>query len=139
MSRTPSAAVRPFPSSRPWARHADATWVRARSRPSAMPVAPVEGAPDPRLDEALKLFLAVGAVVVLLLPGARGSVASIGWLPMWLLGMPLVALWALRGFRLPWGSRVAEALPASSRRRRLVPQARRRARASVAPAHARAA
>ena len=60
------------------ARHADATWVRARSRPSAMPVAPVEGPPDPRLDEALKLFLAVGAVVVLLLPGARGSVASIG-------------------------------------------------------------
>ncbi|WP_156963015.1 hypothetical protein, partial [Aerolutibacter daejeonensis] len=64
-----------------------------------------EAAPDPRLDEALKLLLAIGVVLVLLLPAARGSAASIGWLPMWLLGMPLVALWATRGFRLPWGRR----------------------------------
>ncbi|TWI14422.1 hypothetical protein [Aerolutibacter ruishenii] len=84
--------------------------------------------PDPRLDEALKLLLAVGAVLVLLLPAARGSVASVGWLPMWLLGMPLVALWATRGFRLPWGGREPAAAIARPRRRRSLPQARRRAR-----------
>lgn len=97
-----------------------------------------EAVPDPRLDEALKLLLAVGAVLVLLLPSARGSAASIGWLPMWLLGMPLVALWATRGFRLPWGPTPA-ATGLRARRRRNAPQARRRARPAGAPARARAA
>lgn len=97
-----------------------------------------EAAPEPYLDEALKLLLAIGVVLVLLLPAARGSAASIGWLPMWLLGMPLVALWATRGFRLPWGRR-PEATGPRARRRRSVPQARRRARPAGVSARARAA
>jgi hypothetical protein len=103
-------------------------------------VAPAPAAcPDPRIDEALKLLLAVGAVLVLLLPAARGSVASIGWLPMWLLGMPLVALWALRGFALPSGCRASVPVHERPRRARSVPQARRRARPATAPVRARAA
>lgn len=102
-------------------------------------IAPARGAtPDPRVDEALKLLLALGVVLVLLLPAARGSAASIGWLPMWLLGMPLVALWATRDFRLPWG-RTPEAAGLRMRRRRSEPQARRRARPAGAPARTRAA
>ena len=94
--------------------------------------------PDPRIDEALKLLLAVGAVLVLLLPAARGSVSSIGWLPMWLLGMPLVALWALRGFPVPSGRRAAGPIQGRGRRVRAKPQARRRARATAGSTHARA-
>ena len=110
----------------------------AIARPGATAVPPGDAGPDPRLDEALKLVLAIGAVLVLLLPAARGSVASIGWLPMWLLGMPLVALWACRGFHLPWAGRTG---PASlrPRRRRSAPQARRRPRRMGANATAQAA
>lgn len=137
MSRLPSAVVRPNSSPFSTVRHGDAAPVQRAWR--SMEAAPFESGPDPRVDEALKLVLAVGAVVVLLLPGARGSVASIGWLPMWLLGMPLVALWALRGFPHPWGARAPEVAPASHRRRRLSPQARRRTRALPPPVRARAA
>lgn len=53
---------------------------------------------DPRFEEALRYAVAIGAVLVLLLPVARGSHAAIGWLPLWLLGMPLSAWWALHRF-----------------------------------------
>lgn len=36
--------------------------------------------------------LAVGVTLLVLLPAARGTHELIGWLPMWLLGMPLSAL-----------------------------------------------
>jgi prolyl oligopeptidase len=49
---------------------------------------------------------------VLLIPAARGSSEWLGWLPLWLVGMPLAAWWSLRGFPLP---AVAVRLP---RRRR---------------------
>ncbi|WP_460830614.1 hypothetical protein [Lysobacter humi (ex Lee et al. 2017)] len=52
------------------------------------------------LDEVLCTTLATGLVLVALLPSAR-EVTAIGWLPMWLVGMPAVAWWALRGFPLP--------------------------------------
>jgi hypothetical protein len=54
-----------------------------------------------RLEDTLKYALAIGAVLVLLLPGARGFSETLGWLPLWLLGMPAAALWALKGFPLP--------------------------------------
>ena len=57
--------------------------------------------PDPRLDEALRGAIAVGLVLVLLWPGADGTHAAIGWLPLWLVGMPLAAWWAAHGFRVP--------------------------------------
>ena len=70
------------------------------------------------LDSALRQAVILGTVAVLLIPAARGSSDWLGWLPLWLVGMPLAAWWSLRGFPLP---RVALRLP---RRRRA--QARRR-------------
>ena len=65
---------------------------RAHPRPSAV---------DPRLEEMLRAAVAVGGVLVLLWPGASETHAAIGWLPLWLLGMPLTAWWAVHRFRLP--------------------------------------
>lgn len=83
-------------------------------------------ADDIRLEDLLKYALAIGGVLVVLLPGARGSSEALGWLPLWLLAMPAVALWALKGFPLPRPA--AAAVAPASRRRRPGPQARRRGR-----------
>jgi hypothetical protein len=72
------------------------------------------------LDSCLRQLVILGALAVLLVPAARGHSALLGWLPLWLLGMPLAAWWSLRRFPLPT---VALRLP---RRRRA--QARRRMR-----------
>lgn len=42
-----------------------------------------------------------GVALVLVWPAARGHSEWIGWLPLWLVGMPLAAWWALYRFRLP--------------------------------------
>ncbi len=65
------------------------------------------------LDTVLRHAVILGTLAVLLLPAARGSSAWIGWLPLWLVGMPLAAWWSLRRFPLP---QVALRLP---RRRRV--------------------
>lgn len=80
---------------------------------------------DPHLDAALRYAIAIGAVLVLLLPAARGMHATIGWLPLWLLAMPAAAWWALHRFALPL---VADAdIPSiAARVRRHAAQARRR-------------
>ena len=70
-----------------------------RSRPH--PRRSVTATIDPRLEEMLRAAVAVGGVLVLLWPGARDTHAAIGWLPLWLVGMPLAAWWAAHGFRLP--------------------------------------
>lgn len=80
---------------------------------------------DPHLEELLRGAVALGALLVLLLPEARGHNAAIGWLPLWLLGMPLASWWALHRFRLPRHASGAENESAPRRRRR-EPQARRR-------------
>lgn len=67
----------------------------ARSRRSAAI------AVDPRLEEVLRASVAVGVVLVLLWPGASGTHSTIGWMPLWLVGMPLAAWWAAHRFRLP--------------------------------------
>lgn len=72
---------------------------------------------DPRPERYLRSAVILGALAVLLVPAARGSSDWFGFLPLWLLGMPLAAWWSVAGFPLP---RVAAALP---RRRRV--QARR--------------
>lgn len=72
------------------------------------------------LDACLRQLVILGTLAVLLVPAARGSSDLLGWLPLWLVGMPLAAWWSLRRFPLP---AVALRLP---RRRRV--QARRRAR-----------
>lgn len=89
---------------------------------------------DPRLAALLRRAMWAGLVAVLVLPAARGYSPWLGWMPLWLLGMPLSALWALHGFRLPRRRTVA-ALP----RRRRRPQARRRLPRTGAPRLARAA
>lgn len=84
------------------------------------------------LDSLLRQLVILGALVVLLVPAARGSNAWLGWLPLWLLGMPLAAWWSLRRWPLP---RLALHLP----RRRRAQAVRRRHRASgQAPAARRA-
>lgn len=85
------------------------------------------------LEIALRYALAVGALLVLMLPAARGSQSAIGWLPMWLVAMPAMAWWALHRFRLPSWRRAepAEAGQAVRRRRRGAVQARRRVRPAV--------
>lgn len=53
------------------------------------------------LDRLLRQVVILGTLAVLLIPAARGSSALIGWLPLWLMGMPLAAWWSLRRFPLP--------------------------------------
>lgn len=77
-----------------------------------------------RLEELLRHVLAIGAVLVLLLPPARGFSETLGWLPLWLLAMPATALWALRGFPVPGPKGTASIT--RQVRRRSGPQARRR-------------
>lgn len=72
---------------------------------------------DPRPERYLRSAVILGALAVLLVPAARGHSDLIGFLPLWLLGMPLAAWWSVAGFPLP---RTTVALP---RRRRA--QARR--------------
>lgn len=79
-----------------------------------------------QLDSALRHAVILGTLAVLLIPAARGSSDWLGWLPLWLVGMPLAAWWSLRGFPLP------DVAVQGLRRRR--PQAlRRRARRARAP------
>jgi len=56
---------------------------------------PVAFHPDPRLQQALLGALFLGIVALLSLPVARGDNAFVGWMPLWLLGMPITALLAL--------------------------------------------
>ncbi len=53
------------------------------------------------LDTVLRNAVILGTLAVLLIPAARGSTALLGWLPLWLVGMPLAAWWSLRRFPLP--------------------------------------
>ena len=54
-----------------------------------------------QLDAILRHAVILGSLAVLLVPAARGSTQWLGWLPLWLVGMPLAAWWSLRGFPLP--------------------------------------
>jgi hypothetical protein len=109
----------------------------APSQPLRCPVAMVESRPLPpaamstdarsTLDELLCTALAVGLVLVAILPAARGM-GPLCWTPMWLVGMPTVALWALRGFALPVRERVTRVRIVAPTSRRPTPQARRSAR-----------
>jgi len=94
--------------------------------------------PDPRVLRAVRQVALAGLALVLVWPAARGHSAWIGWLPLWLLGMPMSAWWALYRFRLPSLPRL---LVVPLARRRRAPQARRRAlpARTPAPALARAA
>jgi hypothetical protein len=96
----------------------------------------VDSSPDPRLERVLRHCVAVGALLVLAVPAARGHSSWLGALPLWLLAMPLVSWWALHRFRLPRLPR-APKQPARQRGRSGAQASRRRARRH--PAFARAA
>jgi hypothetical protein len=79
---------------------------------------------DPRLDRILRRLIGWGVLAVLLLPAARGTSAWLGWMPLWLVAMPLASWWALHRFRLPRAT--AATVHARAPRRRRGAQARRR-------------
>ena len=80
--------------------------------------------PDPRVLRPVRQIALAGLALVLVWPAARGYNAWIGWWPLWLVGMPMVAWWGLHRFALPrWSVPVR---PRTTPRRRRVPQARRR-------------
>ena len=80
--------------------------------------------PHPMVDEALRAVVAIGALLLLMVPETRGIHPMLGWMPLWLLGMPLAAWWAAHRFRLPWRRAEMRTVAIASRRR--APQARRR-------------
>ncbi len=82
---------------------------------------------DPRLLRGVRNAAVTGLMLVLLLPAARGHSDWLGWMPLWLVGMPLAAWWSLHRFHLPWRSASAQESPKPARRRRPGAQARRRA------------
>lgn len=92
---------------------------------------------SPALDRALRRLLLWGAVLSLLFPAASSE--WLGALPLWLVGMPSSALWALHGCPLPrYGSAPART-PMDQRLRRRRAQARRRIQPVQALAPPRAA
>jgi predicted lipid-binding transport protein (Tim44 family) len=72
-------------------------------------------APQAPLRGVLLGTLCLGLVAMASLPAARGHSAALGWMPLWLVGMPLIALamaaWLARAdsVRSPVTSRVAAA------------------------------
>ena len=90
------------------------------ARPLAVPAA------DPRLERGLRTLLIAGLALVVLLPAARGHSDWLGWMPLWLVGMPAMAWWSLHRFRLPPRSQSVRGSMAPQRRRRAGAQARRR-------------
>ncbi|APO96368.1 hypothetical protein [Xanthomonas vesicatoria] len=92
--------------------------------------------PDPRVLRPVRQIALAGLALVLVWPAARGHSEWIGWLPLWLVGMPMLAWWSLHRFALPALARpgARRALP-----RRRGPQAQRRRVTSRAATPARAA
>lgn len=99
--------------------------VKVASRP--LPPAAMPTDARSALDEILCTALVAGTLLVLLVPAARESVA-VGWLPMWLVGMPAVAWWAARGFPVPRRDGAQAASVRMPRRARFPEQARRSTR-----------
>lgn len=94
-------------------------------------------AADPRLAPWLLGALFLGAVAMLSLPAARADSVALGWMPLWLAGMPLASLCALalthiHRLRLP-RRRKPDSSPVLRRRRPGTVQARRRRQATTQP------
>ena len=97
-------------------------------RPSSPPHSPAQA--YPALERALRQAAYLGLGLVVLLPAARGHSDWLGWMPLWLVGMPLAAWWAMHRFRLPGWPAGRASVPRPARRRRSRAQARRCARPS---------
>lgn len=102
--------------------------IRMRTRPRhRRPTERVSERADPRLLRVVPQLALAGLAVLLVWPAARGS-AWLGWLPLWLVGMPLAAWWALLRCPLP-------TLAALRLLRRDHGQARRRSSTRTRKAH----
>ena len=84
-----------------------------------------------QLDAVLRHAVILGTLAILFIPAARGSSEWFGWLPLWLVGMPLAAWWSLRGFPLP-----QMAMARVPRRRRAQALRRGRSRRAMPLRHA---
>ena len=84
-----------------------------------------------QLDAVLRHAVILGTLAILFIPDARGSTQWLGWLPLWLVGMPLAAWWSLRGFPLP-----QMAMARVPRRRRAQALRRGRSRRAMPLRHA---
>ncbi|MDR0184156.1 hypothetical protein [Lysobacter arvi] len=89
------------------------------------------------LDTLMRHAVAIGVAIVALLPAARGFSPTFGWMPLWLIAMPLCAWWALHRFRVP--ARETEAAVPVRARRRAGAQARRRRVSMARGRHSQAA
>ena len=87
--------------------------------------------PDPRVLRCVRQAALAGVALVLVWPAARGHSEWVGWLPLWLVGMPLAAWWSLRGFPLP-----QMAMARMPRRRRAQALRRGRSRRAMPLRHA---
>ena len=91
---------------------------------------------DPRLARTLWQWLALGAVMLLAWPAARGQTAWLGWAPYWAVVAPAIALAV--AYRHRWFAKAdkaviaAHAMPATAHRRR-VPAARGQAQRTPLP------
>jgi len=66
--------------------------------------------PDSRVLRGVRHLALAGLALVMAWPAARGSSAWFGWIPLWLVGMPLAAWWALLRFPVPrWQRRRVQA------------------------------
>ena len=83
--------------------------------------------PDPefltfeqRLTHALVQCLLVGLALCLLFPAARGHSALLGWMPLWLVGAPMLSLLVLKRHALfaTAATRTPDLVPGAGRRRR---------------------
>ena len=84
-----------------------------------------------QLDAVLRHAVIIGTLAILFIPAARGGSEWFGWLPLWLVGMPLAAWWSLRGFPLP-----QMAMARMPRRRRAQALRRGRGRRAMPLRHA---
>lgn len=84
-----------------------------------------------QLDAVLRHAVILGTLAILFIPAARGGSEWFGWLPLWLVGMPLAAWWSLRGFPLP-----QMAMARMPRRRRAQALRRGRGRRAMPLRHA---
>ena len=84
-----------------------------------------------QLDAVLRHAVILGTLAILFIPAARGGSEWFGWLPLWLVGMPLAAWGSLRGFPLP-----QMAMARMPRRRRAQALRRGRGRRAMPLRHA---
>lgn len=105
-------------------------FVSPESSPHAPDIADVTASRvDPRLVSWLFGAVFLGVIAMLSLPAARGDSVAFGWMPLWLVGMPLVSLVTLllvRGAGSRAQAHAAGATSGARRRPRTHVQARRR-------------